>query len=340
MAARGATIGIFLLLTGAALYAAKTLVAPIVSAIVISAMLGPLSAWSSRRRVPPVIFALACAGTILLTFYIIAIMVGGAAVNLTDKTSEIAAAFKAKAQFLEQPIALLRDLQDGVASALGSTSPPLRFDFSASSVIGPVVEFLTPALGEIILFFATLFFLLASRDTQRRFLVLLFEGQEARLRALRILNDIEQNVTRYIGVVSAVNLMLGVLTAGVAYALALPNPALAGLMSFLLNYIPYIGPTITAALLLLAGIIALPSLLDACIAPAIFAAMATVEGHFVTPSIVGRQLTLSPLATFLSLAFWTWLWGPLGAFLASPFLIAMAVIREHFSRDDDVKLPG
>jgi AI-2E family transporter len=50
------------------------------------------------------------------------------------------------------------------------------------------------------------------------------------------------------------------------------------------------------------------------IAPIFFVALTTIEGHFVTPNIVGRNLNLSPLIVFLALAFWTWLWGPIGAF--------------------------
>jgi predicted PurR-regulated permease PerM len=77
-------------------------------------------------------------------------------------------------------------------------------------------------------------------------------------------------------------------------------------LAFVLNFIPYIGPFIVMISLLFGGIISLPLLGQALIAPAAFVAITTIEGHFLTPSILGRHLTLSPLAVFLALAFWTW----------------------------------
>jgi predicted PurR-regulated permease PerM len=68
-------------------------------------------------------------------------------------------------------------------------------------------------------------------------------------------------------------------------------------------------------------------------------AVTTMEGHFVTPTIIGRRLTLNPLLVFLSLAFWTWLWGPIGALLAVPISIVGLVVANHLFPDDDVKLP-
>ena len=57
--------------------------------------------------------------------------------------------------------------------------------------------------------------------------------------------------------------------------------------------------------------------------------MTFLEGHFLTPMIVGRRLALNALAVFIALAFWTWLWGPMGAFLSSPLLIVALIVKEH-----------
>ena len=66
-----------------------------------------------------------------------------------------------------------------------------------------------------------------------------------------------------------------------------------------------------------------------------------IEGQFLTPAIVGRQvLNLHPLAIFLSIAFWAWLWGPVGAFLATPILIVARVALEHLYPRHKADLPG
>ena len=57
--------------------------------------------------------------------------------------------------------------------------------------------------------------------------------------------------------------------------------------------------------------------------------------QFITPSVIGRRLTLSPLAIFLSIAFWTWLWGPLGTLLATPILLIATTIYQHVARADE-----
>ena len=113
------------------------------------------------------------------------------------------------------------------------------------------------------------------------------------------------------------------------YLVGFPNPVTFGLLTVALNYVPYIGPAIIAVVLFCVGLVAMPSLGQALLAPALFVAIATAEGHFITPSIVGRRLTMSPFLVFLALAFWTWLWGPIGAFLAVPLLIVSFVVLGH-----------
>ena len=120
-----------------------------------------------------------------------------------------------------------------------------------------------------------------------------------------------------------------------------PTPLLWGALAFALNYIPYAGPGLMHLILFVIGLLTFDTLLPALIAPLFFMAFTFVEGHFIVPNVVGRQLLLHPLAVFLSLAFWAWLWGPLGAFLATPFLIVSLVVIGHlFPREDNGALPG
>jgi predicted PurR-regulated permease PerM len=75
------------------------------------------------------------------------------------------------------------------------------------------------------------------------------------------------------------------------------------------------------------------------VASALFAVMTFLEGHFITPTIIGRRLALNALAVFLALAFWTWLWGPMGAFLSSPLLIVALIVKEHLMPANEPQLP-
>jgi predicted PurR-regulated permease PerM len=108
----------------------------------------------------------------------------------------------------------------------------------------------------------------------------------------------------------------------------------------LLNYLPYVGPACMAIILFAVGFVTFPSLGQAFIAPVLLIVSTTLEGHLITPTVLGRRLTLDPLAVFLAIAFWSWLWGPMGAFLAVPLLIVAMVTIGHIFPSYDIKLPG
>jgi predicted PurR-regulated permease PerM len=128
---------------------------------------------------------------------------------------------------------------------------------------------------------------------------------------------------------------VGLITAIAVYLMGFPNAVLWGVLAFIFNYVPYIGPAVMVFVLFCVGLVIFPSLGHALIAPLFFVAVTTIEGHFVTPNIVGRNLSLSPLMVFLALAFWTWLWGPIGAFLATPILIIGLVVSKHFLHEEE-----
>jgi predicted PurR-regulated permease PerM len=69
-------------------------------------------------------------------------------------------------------------------------------------------------------------------------------------------------------------------------------------------------------------------------------ALAFLEGQLVTPAILGHRLIINPLAVFLAIAFWAWLWGPMGAFLAVPLLLIGIIIGRHLFPADEIELPG
>jgi predicted PurR-regulated permease PerM len=209
-----------------------------------------------------------------------------------------------------------------------------------AEMVGSVLVLVTPAVSQFVVFFGTLIFFLATNNTLRQRIVVAFVTREARLRMLRIWNDIEANLVGYVGMVTMINIGLGVVTTIMLYLVGFPNPVTFGLLTMLLNYIPYIGPAIIAIVLFGVGVVAMPSLAQAALAPALFVAITTVEGHFLTPSLVGRRLTLSPFIVFLALAFWTWLWGPIGAFLAVPLVIVSFVVMGHVLPREEASLPG
>jgi predicted PurR-regulated permease PerM len=195
-------------------------------------------------------------------------------------------------------------------------------------------------LGEIVIFFATLIFLLAGQMDLRRYVATFFTSREGKLRFIRTANDIEQNLASYVAVMTCINAALGTVVTIGAWLFGFPNPWIFGGMAMVLNYLPYIGPACVALSLFVVGLVTFPTLGYALLPPASFIALTTIEGQIITPTILGHRLTLNPLAVFLAIAFWAWLWGPMGAFLGVPLLIVGMVIISHLFPSEDSKLPG
>ena len=134
--------------------------------------------------------------------------------------------------------------------------------------------------------------------------------------------------------VTAINLGVGIATGLIAAAAGMPNPAGLGALAAVLNFFPIIGPIAMAIVLLVVGVVSAPNLGAGLLPFAGFVLIVSIEGQFIPPAIIGRHLSLNGLAVILSLAFWSWLWGPLGAFLSSPLLIVGLILKQHLVPDE------
>src|SRR5215470_9086837 len=107
-----------------------------------------------------------------------------------------------------------------------------------------------------------------------------------------------------------------------------------GVLAATLNFIPYLGAAIVIAKLFVVGLIVFPTLGHAVIAPLAYLGITALEGHFITPTLIGHRLTINPFLVFLSIACWTWMWGPVGTFLAVPILLCAMVAMRRLSSTD------
>jgi predicted PurR-regulated permease PerM len=325
--------GLLVLTIIAALYLAKTLLLPVVSAFVLGTMLSPAASFMQRHRIPRSLAAIAIVCSVFGAFLLIVGLISAPLLEWTNRLPELVDILKQRAAIFDRAIALLNDLR----SYLGGTGSSLGFP--KIEWVQPTLEFLSPTFAELLLFFATLVLFIASWSELRRTIVMTLSGRANRLRMLRILNAIEQSLGGYLQTVTAINLCVGLL-AGLTCAFAgMPNPIGLAALAATLNFIPIIGPIATFVVLLAVGVISQPNLAAGLTPALIFAFVAFLEGHFVTPAIIGRQLALNALGVFLSLAFWAWLWGPIGAFLSSPLLIVGLIVKQHLWPEQDPVLP-
>ena len=335
--AQMATVGIFLLVLVACLYFSSAILMPILAAFLIGMTFAPLIKHGRNYGIPSWVSALVLVVLLVTAAGLLVTVLAAPVSEWIGRAPEISASIREKLYVFDRPLAGLRELQK---SLMPSAGPAVAVEPSQISMVTPVVAFVTPAVAQMVVFVATLFFFLAGQTEFRQTLVSLFSSREAKLRYIRIANDIEQNLASYVAVVTAINVCLGIVVGLGAWAFGFSNPLIFGILAMLFNYIPYIGPACMALTLFGVGLVSFPTLGHAILPPAAFVLLTTIEGHLITPAVLGRQLTLNPLMVFLALAFWTWLWGPMGAFLAMPLLIVALTIFGHLFPSDDVKLPG
>jgi predicted PurR-regulated permease PerM len=341
-AALVATVGIFILLFGYFLQLARGVVLPVVCAVVVGIMFSPLARRAEAHRVPAPVFALLVDILFLTIIQFLLAAIVTPIVAVAAHAAEVGDNLRQKFATLHPLIEYLRGLQDNLlpgSSATFDGAVASMPKISLTDAMQPIAAFLTPAIGEIAIFLATLLLFLISRDRLRRNMILLFSGQEARLRAIRMLNEIESNLVRYVGTVAAINVVLGLLTALGTFLLGFPSAALLGALAFVCAFIPYIGAAFMTVVLFCVGVLSFPGWHQALIGTALYVAMVALEGYFVTPNIVGMRFTMNPLSVFLSLVFWTWLWGPVGGFLSVPLLIVGVAAVSHLFPDDEGELP-
>jgi predicted PurR-regulated permease PerM len=332
-----ALVTLLIICVVAVLYAAKAFFLPVVTAFVLGTMLSPAAGFLERYRIPRALAAVlivstACAGALFVVG-----LISSPLMQWSTRLPEVGSQLKDKLHIFDRPLVLWQELQTmlGGSDTLSTASFQIpKFDW-----VQPTIEFLSPTFTEFLLFFATLALFIASWRDLRRALIMTFPDHDSRLRTLRILNEIEGRLGGYLLTVTMINLGVGAATGLICAITQMPNPAGLGALAATLNFFPIIGPIAMFVILTAVGVIAFSTLGAGLIAPMAFVGLTFLEGHFITPTIIGRRLELNALAVFIALAFWTWLWGPMGGFLSSPLLIVGLILKEHLLPTTAPQLP-
>ena len=315
-----------------AFWAAKDYLLPIAVALVFSVLLAPLCRLIERVWIPrplAAFLALATAGVIVwLAFSAIA---QPASRWMADAPQLIKRASRHLHE-LQAPLKPLTDISNQVEDLnFGAPATP-----SSRTVVMQepgLAEFLMAsaqvALAQTGLVFILSLFLLTTREDFRIKFLAFQPTLTRRVRAARVFRDVSRRVTGYIMTFATINFFVGAATGLACWQLGLPEPLMWGGLAMMCNFIPFLGPVIMMALLGLASLATFDTLLQASFPLLAFMAISFVEANLVTPTIVGRRMTLNPLAIILVVSFWIWLWGPVGGIIALPLLIMFKVICDH-----------
>ena len=173
----------------------------------------------------------------------------------------------------------------------------------------------------------TFFFMVYGEQLQRHAIALL-PGRQKKKFTVEILHSIEREVSRYVLTISVINTLMGLLFAGILFALDVPLPEalLWGTLVAILNFAPYVGPLIGMGLMLLVGFVSYKDPWMSVLPAAIYLVLHTLEGQIITPIILGKRMALSPLVLILALMVFGWLWGIVGLLLAVPLLVCVKLV--------------
>ena len=194
-----------------------------------------------------------------------------------------------------------------------------------SRILGTTQSIVAAILEIVIL----LYFLLAGGDLfLQKFIKVLPQSGDKR-KAVEIARATEAAVSAYLSTALLVNVAEGVVVGLLLWALGMPSPALWGAMVVIVEFVPYLGALTAVVILGLAGLTTFDSIGHALLIPGSFLAVNVIQANIVTPMLLGHRLTLNPVAIFIGLAFFFWIWGVAGAFLAVPLLATLKIFCDH-----------
>jgi predicted PurR-regulated permease PerM len=329
LSAGWAVKGIFFILAFAVLTYGKAFFVPILMAMLLALVFSPIRRALERKGIPAAIGA----GLISTSFLIVVV---GVMFIISNSLQNWLMEYK---ELIPRAIEKIEILTGKVKPVLEATEELEKFTKPETSVQEVVIKeasaassvaSLTPMIvGQSVLSFATMIFLLASGEMFYEKLVKVIPRFGDKERAVSVFRNIESQLSQYLLTITVINLATGICVGFAMWALGMPDPVLFGVLAFLLNYIPYLGGAFGVALSFLIGLLTFDSLGAAFLPAFIYWALTSIEGQFITPVLVGRRLKLNAVVVFVSVAFWAWLWSIMGMFLATPLLIVIKVFSDN-----------
>ncbi|HUP92171.1 MAG TPA: AI-2E family transporter [Solimonas sp.] len=328
-----ALVGLFVLAALTALAFARDVVLPVVMAFVLSLVFAPVVRGLRRVHVPQALGA----GVVVLG------LVGAAATGVANLADPAGDWLTKAPQYVREVIPKLRRLSQPVQEVKKATEQVARMSTEIAGTKQPVQEVTVraPSMESTIIdglqnfAFATismlvlLYYFLASGDLFLRKIVEVTPRLSDKKRAVDISRQIESEVSSYLFTVTVINVLLGCAVALAMYAMHVPNPVLWGVMVGTFNFIPYLGDIGSFAVLTVVGLLSFHDLGRALMVPGVFYILTATEGYLITPRVLGHRLDLNPVVIVLSVLFWGWMWGILGAILAVPVLVAIKVFCDR-----------
>lgn len=315
------------------LYVAQAIFVPVFMSIVLYLLLRPAVRWMARKRIPEFVGAVGCLallGVVLAAAVVPMIAPTRAWVADLPKNMERVGE---KLKFLKTPLAQVKDLQARLSDFAAGDQAPKLFKIvvqqpeltSGTMVLSATGNMLGTGFVVLIL---TLFLLTTGDDLLNNVLSILPTFREKR-KAVELIQEVQRGVSTYLVTITMINVALGIVVAIAMWLLGMPTPALWGLLVTVFNYIPFVGQGVAGLIVGSVALLSFDSIGYASLVVGVFYGIVAIEGHVITPALLGRHMSLNPVVVLLFLTLGGWMWGISGAALAVPVL---AIIKIAFDR--------
>ncbi len=326
--------GLLLIAAIAAVYFARDFLMPAVFAFFIAVTLRPLVRSLSRRGVPAWATTAAIVVTAGALTAIAVFAFAGALLQWIEDAPRLQREFLGKIASLRSSFASLisigETIQDAATPDAGANVQEVVVRESMLPTIftliaGYPVNVIFVASGAVVI----AVFLMASGDLFYEKLIRILPSFQDKKAALRIVLDVEREVSAYLISITLINAGLAAAVGLAFWAIGLPTPHVWALFAFILNYIPYLGPITGLVFFAAISIVVFDSIGQALLAPLVYGALIGLETQIITPTLLSRRMQINAVMILLALAFWAWAWGIAGIVLAVPILVTFRVLCSH-----------
>lgn len=322
-----AVMGLFVLAVLYTVYFGRDVLLPICLALILSFLLRPLVRGLYRLRIPEGIGA---AIMVILVFGLVGLSVYtliGPATEWVERVPRVVLELEFKLSDLREGLERARKASQQIEQITGPGDGLSReVVVRGPSLADQFLRQTEAVIANVVIMHVLLYFFLARGRQSLEALIGTMTSIDDRIHYAMVAGTVQQNIAAYLATITGINVVLGFATAGIMWMQGMPNPALWGTLATVLNYIPFIGPAVVTAVLFLVSVLTFNGLFAILLPPLSFVALTTLEGNFLTPMIVGRRLSLNPIAVFVSILFWGWMWGIPGALLAVPILAIFKIL--------------
>ncbi len=330
---RNALTGIFILCVIALIYLARDFVLPVVIAFFIAMTFRPTVRWFASYNVPPWITAIAFAGVLMLGVCLAAYLASGPITGWIEDAPEIQRTLEKKirvlAESLEGLVSMTEQIQNAATPDNIEEVQEVVIKQDLSSMLSTAAQYPANFIFTLSGALVIAVFLMASGDLFYQKLVQALPTMTGKKTALRIVYDVERQVSAYLISTTLINASVGGAVALSFYFLGMPNPFLWGLLAFIFNWIPYVGPIAGTLLSAMAGIVIFDNIGSALLPPLAYIVFIGLETQIISPAFLSHRLRINSVAILLTIAFWAWIWGIPGIIVAVPILVTLRVFCSH-----------